>query len=159
MERNGGKERGGQRGRERERMGESSLTQGALMSDLALQLGGHFVQLTDRQQGPGLFYLSPFYSPLHPPIPLSLPLYLSIFLSATVQQPLILLLHINQCRQAGREGEREDDSSCSASGAVSTMSGRGLMLYLFMHLFMYLLGRAAPLLLSHPLSLLPLRPK
>lgn len=43
----------------RMRMCESSLTLEALMSDLALQLKGHFREPADRQQGPELIYLFP----------------------------------------------------------------------------------------------------
>ena len=45
----------------------------------------------------------PSLRPPMPPSPPPLPLYLSIFLSTTVQQPLILLPHINQCRQQREE--------------------------------------------------------
>lgn len=92
----GGRERGecGEMGRMR--MSESSLTLETLMSDLVLQLTGHFLVLTDRRNPP----LAQTHTHTHtlPPYS-SLLLYLSIFLITTVQQPLILHPHINQCRQ------------------------------------------------------------
>lgn len=50
-------------------MSESSLTLEALMSDLALQLEGHFVELTDRQRSPELLYLFARFAPLSTPVP------------------------------------------------------------------------------------------
>lgn len=82
------------------RMSESSLTLEALISDLVRQLEGHFLVLTDgrnpRTPNTHTQALLPFSSLL---------LYLSISLITTVQQPLILHPHINQCRQQRSERE------------------------------------------------------
>lgn len=99
----GGGGEGGEQGEmSRMRMSESSLTLEALMSDLVQQLEGHFLVLTDGRKPP-----SPhpnIHTQALPPFS-SLLLYLSISLITTVQQPLILHPHINQCRQQRSERE------------------------------------------------------
>lgn len=79
------------------------------MSDLALQLEGHFVELTDRQQGPPLLYLFPLYPSTPNPsfasilLPHSLSLYLpDYYCSAAFDPP-----PSHQSMQTAERSERE----------------------------------------------------
>lgn len=99
----GGGERGEHGEMSRMRMSESSLTLEALMSDLVRQLEGHFLVLTDGRN-PHTPHTPNTHTQALPPFSSHL-LYLSISLITTVQQPLILHPHINQCRQQRSERE------------------------------------------------------
>lgn len=93
-------------------MSESSLTLEALMSDLARQLEGHFVVLTDRQRGPPLLYLFPLY-PFSPPpvfasilLPHSLSLYLPDYYCSAAFDPPPSHQSMRTAERSERESRR-----------------------------------------------------
>lgn len=146
------------------RMSESSLTLEALMSDLALQLEGHFVELTDRQQGPPLLYLFPLYPSTPNPsfasilLPHSLSLYLpDYYCSAAFDPP-----PSHQSMQTAERSERESSRMTSLDFQcfrcrLCHVRHRSDALFIYALIYVFFLGSAAPLLHSRdsPPSLPP----